>query len=133
MEKKMYTISKQFNFSASHVLNGLPDTHPCSRLHGHNYVIIVDLQGEELNEPGFVIDYRVLEPIKYYIDNTMDHRHLNDVLGEINPTAENIAAFLYYHIAEEMGHIFTSKNCWLKAVTVKETDKTAARYEHLYN
>ncbi|HUM68046.1 MAG TPA: 6-carboxytetrahydropterin synthase, partial [Chloroflexota bacterium] len=35
----MYTISKQFHFSASHQLNGLPLEHQCARLHGHNYEV----------------------------------------------------------------------------------------------
>jgi 6-pyruvoyltetrahydropterin/6-carboxytetrahydropterin synthase len=35
----MYTITKQFSFSASHVLDHLPEGHPCARrLHGHNYI-----------------------------------------------------------------------------------------------
>src|SRR5215468_9371730 len=34
-----YTISKFFEFSAAHHLTGLPDDHPCSRVHGHNYVV----------------------------------------------------------------------------------------------
>ena len=37
----MYTIAKRFAFSASHIIGGLPDKHPCSRLHGHNYEVEV--------------------------------------------------------------------------------------------
>jgi len=45
----MYTISKQFTFSASHQLLNLCDSHPCYRLHGHNYIVEVELQASELN------------------------------------------------------------------------------------
>ncbi len=40
----MYTIAKRFTFSASHVIGGLPEEHPCARLHGHNYEVEVVLQ-----------------------------------------------------------------------------------------
>lgn len=119
----MYTIRKQFNFSAGHQLTGLPADHPCSRVHGHNYVVTVELRTNErnpLNTIGFVQDYRALDPIKQYIDGALDHRHLNDVLL-MNPTAENIAKHLY--------DMFKVHFPLLVAVEVSETPKTTARYE----
>ena len=56
----MYTITKQFSFSASHILDHLPDGHPCARLHGHNYVAELVLRSSELNGDGFVRDYNEL-------------------------------------------------------------------------
>src|SRR5262249_12296187 len=35
----MYTITKRFAFSASHIIGGLLPDHPCGRLHGHNYEV----------------------------------------------------------------------------------------------
>ncbi|HBX20870.1 MAG TPA: 6-pyruvoyl tetrahydrobiopterin synthase, partial [Porphyromonadaceae bacterium] len=64
----MYKISKEFSFSAAHQLKGLPDDHPCSRLHGHNYVVRIHLRSEKLSENGFVRDYNDLKPVKSYID-----------------------------------------------------------------
>jgi 6-pyruvoyltetrahydropterin/6-carboxytetrahydropterin synthase len=90
----MYIISKQFHFSASHQLPTLPEGHPCKRLHGHNYVVEVVLQAEALDEHGFVIDYGDLKPFKQMIDDTLDHRHLNDVLP-CTPSSENLARYLY--------------------------------------
>lgn len=116
----MYIIHKEFHFSASHILHGLPDDHPCSRLHGHNYIVEVELASETLDSAGFVRDYRELDALKRYIDVTLDHRHLNDVLGENNTTAEQIAKFLYDW----------SKAQWAEvvAVRVRETPKTCAEY-----
>lgn len=116
----MFTIKKEFSFSASHQLDGLPKDHPCSRLHGHNYKIIVELKSEKLDEIGFVKDYRELDLFKEFLDKNFDHRHLNDILP-YNPTAENIAQILYI--------FFKLKFSQISAVTVKETDKTEARYE----
>ena len=53
----MYMIRKKFDFSASHQLLGLPAEHQCARLHGHNYIVEVVLQAEQLNQVSFVVDY----------------------------------------------------------------------------
>ena len=116
----MYKISKQFSFSASHVLDKLPDGHPCARLHGHNYVITIHLCSEELNDCGFVRDYRDLNFVKEYLEHTLDHRHLNDIIP-YHPTAENIARYLF--------EIFSGQLPELYAVEVSETPKTSAIYE----
>ena len=116
----MYKISKQFAFSASHILHGLPTDHPCTRLHGHNYVVTVHLKSETLDAVGFVKDYRALDIVKTYIDENLDHRHLNDILS-FNPTAENLAKYLY--------DIFKKDIEGLYAVEVSETPKTSAIYE----
>jgi len=116
----MYKISKQFSFSASHILEGLPLEHPCSRMHGHNYVVTVHLKAKQLNEVGFVKDYRDLDNVKHYIDEMLDHRHLNEILP-FNPTAENIAKYLYDTFINDIPELY--------AVEVSETPKTTAVYE----
>jgi 6-pyruvoyltetrahydropterin/6-carboxytetrahydropterin synthase len=120
----MYTIKKEFAFSASHTLDCLPETHPCSRVHGHNYVITVELASQKLNDVGFVVDYRALDDIKEFINGTFDHQHLNDFLM-YNPTAENMAKDFY--------DIFHSMHPEVIAVEVSETPKTSARYEPGYD
>lgn len=120
----MYRIKKEFTFCASHTLACLAPEHPCSRMHGHNYQVIFAFESDVLNNAGFVIDYRELDVIKKWIDNTLDHRHLNDVIP-FNPSAENIAYFLYKTFREDFPQ--------LRSVTVKETPKTEARYEPDFN
>lgn len=117
----MYKISKEFAFSASHALHGLAPDHPCTRLHGHNYVVTVHLQSETLNENGFVIDYHDLKPIKEYIDDHLDHRHLNDIMQPLNSSAENLAKMIY--------DIFKPTFPQLYAIEVSETPKTSAIYQ----
>lgn len=121
----MYSIAKEFTFSASHQLLNLPEEHQCARLHGHNYTVIVELLSVRLDEVGFVIDYGELDFIKKYIDDNLDHKHLNDVLG-FNPTAEKMAKFLYEQF-EIMFNEIGYKDV-LSKVSVKETDKTIASY-----
>jgi 6-pyruvoyltetrahydropterin/6-carboxytetrahydropterin synthase len=91
----MYTIAKRFAFSASHVIGGLPPNHPCARLHGHNYEVEVILQSPTLDAVGFVRDFHELSALRDFINATLDHTHLNDVLGHDRTTTEVISRWLY--------------------------------------
>ncbi|MEV7975577.1 6-carboxytetrahydropterin synthase [Streptomyces sp. NPDC086519] len=118
----MLSITKEFHFSASHQLAHLPPDHPCTRLHGHNYVLVVELScaDESVNQAGFVRDYRELDSLKKWIDEVLDHRHLNDVLRERNPSAENLARWVHEKWCEDFPE--------MTAVRVSETPKTWATY-----
>lgn len=128
----MYTISKVFSACCSHVLTRVPPGHPCGRLHGHNYEFEFVLEAPSLDERGFVIDYRDMDSAKRFIDERLDHRHLNEALplalrnpaGNLEPTAENIAFALFMEFSlnePEWGR-------YLVAVRVRETPKTCAEY-----
>lgn len=116
-----YSICKDFAFSASHVLTGLPDGHQCGRLHGHNYTVRVELAGNHLLEVGFLFDYGDLKPFAKFIDDALDHRHLNDVM-QSNPTAENLAR----HLAKIARGLLDLPKDVTVAVGVSETPKTWA-------
>ncbi|MFJ8795897.1 6-pyruvoyl trahydropterin synthase family protein [Streptomyces sp. NPDC102462] len=118
----MLTITKEFHFSASHVLDRLPNWHPCARLHGHNYVVVLELSArrEHLTDAGFVRDYRELDAFKKWVDDTLDHRHLNEAMGAVSPSAENLAAWIF--------DLWTERFPELTAVRVSETPKTWAEY-----
>ncbi|MFI7347265.1 6-pyruvoyl trahydropterin synthase family protein [Streptomyces sp. NPDC049936] len=114
-------IVKRFDFSASHRLGGLPESHQCARLHGHNYAVELELSAERnaLTSTGFVRDYGDLSAFKKWLDETLDHRHLNDVV-EGNPTAENLAVWMFGQWKDEFPE--------LSSVRVSETPKTWAEY-----
>ena len=120
-----YTITKQFHFSASHVLDGLPDGHQCGRLHGHNYLVELVLSADNLNQHGFVRDYGDLDEFADWIKRVLDHRHLGggDLPGVllIQTTAENIARYIYQTWQP-------SRFLELVAVRVSETPRTSAEY-----
>ena len=120
----MYTIRKEFHCSSAHQLAGLPPDHPCARVHGHNYIIVAKLETTQLNIIGFVTDYRKLDKIKRWVDNTMDHKNLNDVFL-FNPTAENMAKHIY--------NLFKPTFPQLCAIEVSETPKTNCRYTPDYD
>lgn len=112
-----YRISKKFAFSASHALTLLPKEHKCHRLHGHNYTVEVVLEVEKLDSLGMVRDFAELDGLKYYIDKTFDHRHLNEIFGSYT-TSEKLAEHFYQWCKERWPET--------KIVRVSETDKTYA-------
>lgn len=123
-----FTISKDFAFSASHQLEGLPEGHQCGRLHGHNYAIRLTLSSDRLDPHGFVVDYGELSFFKDYIDTRLDHRHLNNQLPELtNPTAELMAEHLG-HIARQGLQMLGAPDDLQLSVSVSETPKTWATW-----
>lgn len=110
----MFKIIKRMEVAGSHHLV-LDYPSKCSRLHGHNWIIHVYCQAEELDQNGMVVDFSV---IKEKIHGRLDHQHINDVLPDMNPTAENMAKW----ICDEIG-----PTCY--KVTVQESEGNVAIYE----
>ena len=69
------------------------------KYHGHNYDLIVSVEGEIDSETGYVIDMKILKNlIKEHIEEAFDHKNLNLDVPEfknLNPTAENIAVVVW--------------------------------------
>jgi 6-pyruvoyltetrahydropterin/6-carboxytetrahydropterin synthase len=119
-----FTVGKRFAFSASHALTAVPEGHKCRRLHGHNYEVEVVCTSDRLDGRGMVVDYFDLDPVKRFLDDTVDHRHLNDVVpGE--PTAERLAEWLYEQLEVVLPEPVASK---VVSIRVHETPKTWAEY-----
>jgi 6-pyruvoyltetrahydropterin/6-carboxytetrahydropterin synthase len=92
-------IRKQFKFEAAHVLPW--HLGKCARLHGHSYLLEITLQGPLQSEGpsrGMVEDFDVIaQVIEREVIAVLDHRSLNDFME--NPTAENIARWIWSRIA----------------------------------
>ena len=88
-EWKHARIGKQYSFCASHQLTGVPEGHQCVNLHGHNYVVEVEIRGEINPRTGFIIDFAIIDKVFDPLIAQLDHSHLNDTID--NPTAERIA------------------------------------------
>jgi 6-pyruvoyltetrahydropterin/6-carboxytetrahydropterin synthase len=118
----MFTIQKDFGpLCISHQLHGLPEGHKCSRLHGHNVEVRVVLASPDLDDHGFVVDYGDLAPIKDWMWTNIDHRHLNEVFPDLQPTAENMARLIYERIVTDLHYPVAS-------VGWSETPETWAFY-----
>ncbi|HLJ00667.1 MAG TPA: 6-carboxytetrahydropterin synthase QueD [Bradyrhizobium sp.] len=110
-------ISQAFRFEAAHRLPNVPPTHRCSRLHGHSYRVEVQLEGPVDPVTGFVADFFDMEDSFAEIMQALDHRCLNDVAGLENPTAENIAMWIWSRLKRKLGHlafvrVYETADCW---------------------
>lgn len=115
-------IGKQYDFSAAHHLPLVYDGHPCKRMHGHNYLVEVEIRGEIAPLNGFCnqVDFSDIDQIMKPIIAKLDHQVLNDFIE--NPTAENIAAYLLSEFqANSLRYLFAVKvwetpKCWAMVV-----------------
>ena len=91
----MYTVKKRMEIAGAHRL-ALSYESKCQNLHGHNWIVEVTLQSQELNADGMVMDF---SHIKREVHKALDHKYINDVVAPLNPTAENMAKW----IADRLG------------------------------
>ncbi|MFD4479868.1 6-pyruvoyl tetrahydropterin synthase family protein [Streptomyces sp. NPDC058471] len=71
---RSFRIGKAFHFDATRT--------QASALDGHTFTAEITLAASELVGPGFVADFGELTPVKRYIDAHLDHRLLDDLIGE---------------------------------------------------
>lgn len=119
-----YTLKVVTDFAAAHSLRNYAGN--CERLHGHNWKIEVEVSARELDEVGMGLDFKTIKrTTKDFLDR-LDHYNLNDVppFDTINPTAENIAAYIYRSLAERLN----ADRVWVSAVTIWETERACVRY-----
>jgi 6-pyruvoyltetrahydropterin/6-carboxytetrahydropterin synthase len=88
-------IFKQFTFEAAHLLPNAPPEHKCRRLHGHSYRVTVVVRGPVGTESGWVMDFGEIKAAFAVCKDTLDHRYLNEIPGLENPTAEQIASWIW--------------------------------------
>lgn len=72
-DTRMYAVEKKFHFAAAHALETLSDDHPCGAIHGHNVVLTVRIEHNELNDNGFVVDFKIVSDYMKEIVDKIDH------------------------------------------------------------
>nr|WP_299346556.1 6-carboxytetrahydropterin synthase [Allomuricauda sp.] len=96
------------------------------RYHGHNYDLIVSVEGEIDQETGYVMDMKVLKDlIKEEVEDALDHKNLNEDVPDfknLNPTAENIVIVIWNKLRP---HIDQNKNL---EVVLYETPRNFVTY-----
>ena len=91
-------LSKTFRFEAAHHLPTFPEGHKCRRLHGHSFRFDVIVEGDVPPEKGYLIDYGDIKRAADPIVRRLDHYYLNEIEGLLNPTSENLAAWLWQQL-----------------------------------
>lgn len=113
-------IEKEFVFDSAHFLPFVAENHKCRKLHGHTYKIIIGIEGE-VDAQGWLIDFAEISAEVNPIIARLDHTLLNAVPGLDNPTAENIALWIYEHIKNKLPQ--------LKFVAVQEGVSSRVIYD----
>ncbi len=91
-------VYREFYFDASHYLPGYKGK--CEQFHGHTYRLEVGVIGM-IGKGGMVMDFNEMKRIvSEKITEKLDHRNLNDLFK--NPTAENIASWIFEELKKEM-------------------------------
>lgn len=122
----IYRVRKRCEIAGSHRLS-LPYESPCSRPHGHNWIVTFDIESKAVNSRGMVIDFSHLSTLaKRY-----DHRDLNEcepfASYELNPTAENLARALAEDTLQLLHQAgFRDDDILRVAVSVQESEGNTA-------
>jgi 6-pyruvoyltetrahydropterin/6-carboxytetrahydropterin synthase len=119
-----YKLKVITEFAAAHTLRDYPGA--CSRMHGHNWKVELEADASTLDEIGMGIDFRKMKTAAREVGDSLDHRYLNELepFTTVNPTAENIAAYLYREISSKLN----SDTIRVSAVTLWETERASVRY-----
>lgn len=118
-------------FSAAHALRNYEGK--CEKLHGHNFMVEVCVEGEILDpNTGMLLDFKILKnKLKTVLDG-LDHCILNDLapFDQINPSSENIARFIWKQMFAELEKNADSKagNVRLASIGVSEKSTQKAVY-----
>ncbi|MDT3382401.1 6-carboxytetrahydropterin synthase QueD [Labrys portucalensis] len=110
-------ITQAFTFEAAHRLPNVPQTHRCHRMHGHSYRVELQLEGPVDPHTGFVVDFFDVEAAFGPLLQRLDHYCLNEIEGLENPTAENIAIWIWDRIKPLLPlvasvRVYETPQCW---------------------
>ncbi|MDE1176141.1 MAG: 6-carboxytetrahydropterin synthase QueD [Edaphobacter sp.] len=123
----MFEVTVEAGFSSGHYLRNYRGK--CENPHGHNYKVFVTLIGEELDEAGLLLDFKLLKQVMRPVVDRLDHQMINELepFTTINPSAENLARYFYQETEKQLRDM-TSGRVRVKDCTLYETDTSFARY-----
>lgn len=120
-----YTLKIVTDFASAHTLRDYPGS--CSRLHGHNWKVEVEVTATQLDNVGMGIDFKEIKKATRQVTDELDHYYLNEIppFDRVNPTAENIASYIYQAVSDRLNN----DRIKVKAVTLWETERACVRFE----
>ena len=120
----MYRVTLKESFSSAHSLWDYEGKF--EDLHGHDFKVEVDLEREELDKIGVVIDFLDVKPKLKKVLKRIDRVFMNE-LPEFkgkNTSVENMARFIYDALSKEV----VKSGVTVRRVTVWETEDAGATY-----
>jgi 6-pyruvoyltetrahydropterin/6-carboxytetrahydropterin synthase len=116
----MYEVMIEDTFAAAHRLLNYQGI--CENQHGHNWKVQVYVVGNELDEAGILVDFKILSAALQKVLAKIDHVDLNNLEAFKNksPSSELIARFIYDSLKTMVDGV--------TRVSVWETEKSKATY-----
>jgi len=111
-------IWRRYRFEAAHQLPNVPDGHPCGRMHGHGFEVILHANQNVANDMG--IEFESIDRYWQPLQQQLDYNCLNDINGLENPTSEVLAHWIWQQLKPDFKHL-----SW---VTVYETHTSGCHY-----
>ena len=126
MGDERFEVTGEIAFNAVHYLRsykGSPEPP-----HEHCFRALVVLSASPDSE-GMAVDFVLLGRVLEKIRLSFEGRDLNTMpaFASVNPTAENIAAWIFDRISEKLN----TENIRIHAVTLWETERFSVRYEEI--
>ncbi|MZG29219.1 MAG: 6-carboxytetrahydropterin synthase [Nitrospinae bacterium] len=120
----MYEVTVKTGFSAAHQLRLYDGKY--ENLHGHNWSAQVTVEADELDTMGVGIDFVKLKQMVEEILGKLDYQNINEIppFDELNPSAENIAHWLFHELKEQVN----SQTTRVKRVEICEMEGCGASY-----
>jgi 6-pyruvoyltetrahydropterin/6-carboxytetrahydropterin synthase len=120
----MYDVSVKTGFAAAHQLRLYDGKY--ENLHGHNWTAQVIVEADELDPIGVGIDFVKLKAMVEKNLSDLDYHNINEVppFDELNPSAENIARWLFLKLKVEVN----TNSTRVKRVEICEMEGCGASY-----
>ncbi len=121
----MYTLGVRRDFIARHFLIG-GDWGPENSPNSHHYVLELQLEGNELNQHGYLVDIMDVNECLDEIIGAYKEKMLNDcpAFAGLNPSIEHFARILATSISEKI----KAKNISAVKVVLWENESAWAAY-----
>lgn len=118
----------------------------CSKIHGHNWTIVIEFEATKLDPNGFVVDFGNLKYLKAFIDEHLDHaclfsekdshaeslsqskfKDLFKILWVNNASCEGIALFLYETFSQLI-EVQEKGRVTIRSLKLYEDEKNFVKY-----
>jgi len=109
-----FSVTKIVRFEMAHQLTD-SYTQGCKNIHGHGYKLEVTFSGD-IQKDGMIMDFKRMKEIIQPIVDEFDHTFLTHDKFGMNPTAENMANYIFGVIRKKTSlltkiRLWETENC----------------------
>ena len=116
----LISLRRKLDFESAQHLPSFPEGHKCRRMHGHCFILEVEVIGKVDSKTGLFYDHgKIAEAVRPIVDQ-LDHSCLNDTPGLENPTLEIMARWFWTKLSPQLPG--------LSEITLHETPRASCTY-----